>query len=60
MRKIDVAIALITKIKNFHEGRGKYNFSSLSDSDRTNEEFDAWQDIYLEINEFLRKNKAIK
>lgn len=45
---------LLQKVIAYYEGRGKYNFSHLSNYDRDNAAFDAWQEIRQEIKEALR------
>lgn len=45
---------VLSKVKNFHEGNGKYNFSHMNDNDRGNASFDEWQNIYYEIKEFFK------
>lgn len=45
---------LLPKVIAYYEGQGKYNFSHLSDHDRDNAAFDAWQEIRQEIKEALR------
>lgn len=45
---------LLQKVIAYYEGQGKYNFSHLSNYDRDNAAFDAWQEIRQEIKEALK------
>lgn len=51
---------LLQKVIAYYEGQGKYNFSHLSDYDRDNAAFDAWQEIRQEIKEALSDYNAQK
>jgi hypothetical protein len=55
-RKVNLQLlaGLLQKVIAYYEGRGKYNFSHLSNYDRDNAAFDAWQEIRQEIKEALR------
>ena len=55
---MDEALKLLQKIIDYNEGKGKYNFSNLSDYDRANAADDAWQDLRDEIKVFLKENKS--
>ncbi|MFH0938951.1 MAG: hypothetical protein V1899_06695 [Planctomycetota bacterium] len=44
---------LLREVIRYHEGKGKYNFSELSDEQRANAAFDAWMDLYNEIKIYL-------
>lgn len=51
------AIELLREVIRYSEGEGKYNFSHLSDYERSNESFDAWQKLSDEIKNFLNSGK---
>ena len=55
-RKVNLQLfaELLRRVIAYYEGRGKYNFSHLSNYDRDNAAFDAWQEIRQEIKEALR------
>jgi hypothetical protein len=44
---------LLKKVIAYNEGIGEYDFSNLSNYDRLNEAFDAWQEIKNEINHYF-------
>lgn len=45
--------ALCAKVLAYNLGEGQYNFSGLSDYDRDNAAFDAWQEIKAELKSAL-------
>lgn len=61
-RKVNLQLfaELLRRVIAYYEGRGKYNFSHLSNYDRDNAAFDAWQEIRQEIKEALRDYNAQK
>lgn len=50
-------VSLLQEILDYNEGKGKYNFSSLSNYDRENESFDSWMRIKEKIKETINKEK---
>jgi hypothetical protein len=48
------AIELLQNVIDCTTGKGKYNFSNLSNYERDNATFDAWQSLEYEIEGFLK------
>jgi len=44
---------LLQKVIDYYEGKGEFNFSHLSDYDRSNASFDAWQLLINDMKEHL-------
>lgn len=42
-------------VERYYRGKGEYNFSRLSDEERANASFDAWQDIMVGIDAALER-----
>lgn len=57
---LQLLAGLLRKVIAYYEGQGKYNFSRLSNYDRDNAAFNAWQEIRQEIKEALRDYSAQK
>lgn len=55
----DTGRELLTKVLDYYEGRKPYDFHRLFNSEqRSNEAFDAWQEIAGEIRTFLGREKT--
>lgn len=50
---LNECIALLKDIANFNDGKGEYDFSSLSGNDRENAAFDAWMKIRERLDTIL-------
>ena len=48
-----VADELLAKVRDYHLGNCPYDFHRLPDSVRNNAAFNAWQEIFQEIESYL-------
>jgi hypothetical protein len=52
---IEALKAVLQDVRAYNKGDGRFNFSTLSNYDRENASYDAWQEIAERIDETLAK-----